>query len=130
LHAPEFLNRLTRLAEDAGGEAPLPKCPDTSHLTDIAIHRNVIHPRFGNFILLGTVVIDTEAKVSAQGERVPDQILVASFPKINLYGFGRRRGPFPEFLRILEEAGAAEVRSPRCQISPAISAKRWSDGAG
>ncbi len=36
LHAPEFLNRLTRLAEKSGGDAPLPKCPDTSHLTDIA----------------------------------------------------------------------------------------------
>lgn len=36
LHAPEFLNRLNRLAENAGGDAPLPKCPDTTHLTDIA----------------------------------------------------------------------------------------------
>ena len=36
LHAPDFLNRLTRLAEAAGGDAPLPKCPDTSHITDIA----------------------------------------------------------------------------------------------
>jgi hypothetical protein len=36
LHAPEFLNRFTRLAEAAGGDAPLPKCPDTSHITDIA----------------------------------------------------------------------------------------------
>jgi hypothetical protein len=36
LHAPEFLNRLTRLAESAGGAAPLPKCPDTSHLADMA----------------------------------------------------------------------------------------------
>jgi len=30
-------------------------------LGHMGIHRNVIHPRFGNFILLGTVVIDTEA---------------------------------------------------------------------
>ena len=27
----------------------------------MGIHRNVIHPKFGNFILLGTVLIDTEA---------------------------------------------------------------------
>ncbi len=26
----------------------------------MGIHRNVIHPRFGNFVLLGTVVIDAE----------------------------------------------------------------------
>jgi len=36
LHAPDFLTRLKRLAEDAGGEAPIPKCPDTSHVIDIA----------------------------------------------------------------------------------------------
>ncbi len=36
LHAPDFLSRLTHLAEAAGGDAPLPKCPDTSHLTDFA----------------------------------------------------------------------------------------------
>ena len=27
----------------------------------MGIHRNVIHPRFGNFILLGTVLVDAEA---------------------------------------------------------------------
>ena len=36
LHAVEFLSRLTKLAEAAGGDAPLPKCPDTSHITDMA----------------------------------------------------------------------------------------------
>ncbi len=36
LHAAEFLGRLTSLAESAGGDAPLPKCPDTSHITDMA----------------------------------------------------------------------------------------------
>jgi epoxyqueuosine reductase QueG len=30
-------------------------------LGHMGIHRNVIHPRFGNFILLGTVLVDTEA---------------------------------------------------------------------
>ena len=32
----------------------------------MGIHRNVIHPKFGNFILLGTVLIDTEATVYDQ----------------------------------------------------------------
>jgi hypothetical protein len=36
LYAPEFLNRLCRLAESAGGDAPLPTCPDIDHLTDIS----------------------------------------------------------------------------------------------
>src|SRR5206468_193818 len=30
----------------------------------MGIHRNVIHPRFGNFVLLGTVLIDAEATAS------------------------------------------------------------------
>ena len=35
-HAPEFLNRLTKLAESAGGESPMPKCPNTTHIADLA----------------------------------------------------------------------------------------------
>jgi hypothetical protein len=34
--ANKFLNRLTELAKSAGGDAPLPKCPDTSHVNDMA----------------------------------------------------------------------------------------------
>ncbi len=33
--AAEFLAELFRLAQDAGGAAPLPECPDTSHLQDL-----------------------------------------------------------------------------------------------
>ena len=33
--AGEFLSRLSDLARRAGGEAPLPECPDTSHLLDL-----------------------------------------------------------------------------------------------
>ncbi len=36
LHAPDFINRLKKMAEAAGGAAPLPKVPDLSHLIDIA----------------------------------------------------------------------------------------------
>lgn len=35
-------------------------------LGHMGIHRNVIHPKFGNFILLGTVLLETEIDVSAQ----------------------------------------------------------------
>jgi hypothetical protein len=34
--APKFVDRMMKLAEGAGGDTPLPKLPDTSHLTDIA----------------------------------------------------------------------------------------------
>ena len=29
--------------------------------TNMGIHRNVIHPKFGNFVLLGTVLLDAKA---------------------------------------------------------------------
>jgi hypothetical protein len=34
--APKFLDKLTTVAEEAGGEAPLPKQPQTAHLTDLS----------------------------------------------------------------------------------------------
>ena len=37
-------------------------------LGQMGIHRNVIHPKFGNFILLGTVLIDRE--ISSQSEPI------------------------------------------------------------
>ncbi len=36
LHAADFLGRLLKLAEDAGGDAPLPRSPDTAHISDLA----------------------------------------------------------------------------------------------
>jgi Fe-S-cluster-containing hydrogenase component 2 len=35
-------------------------------LGQMGIHRNVIHPRFGNFILLGTVLLDAEVAQASQ----------------------------------------------------------------
>ena len=35
-------------------------------LGKMGIHRNVIHPKFGNFILLGTVLIDAEVSAYSQ----------------------------------------------------------------
>jgi ferredoxin len=35
-------------------------------LGHMGIHRNVIHPRFGNFVVLGTVLIDAEASAYGQ----------------------------------------------------------------
>ena len=44
---------------------------------------------------------------------VPDQIVVAVIPKINLYGFRWSKGWIPELLRILENDGAMSLdRSP------------------
>ena len=37
---------------------------------------------------------------------VPDQILIAVFPELRLYGFRRAESWFPKLLSILEEGGA------------------------
>lgn len=34
----------------------------------MGLHRNVIHPRFGSYVLLGTVLTDAEIDVAAQGQ--------------------------------------------------------------
>jgi epoxyqueuosine reductase len=82
----EVGRRIARALEDRGIRAVNPaagfpqemhRFPDHSHsvphkrvavaggLGQMGIHRNVIHPRFGNFVVLGTVV--TQATVSAYG---------------------------------------------------------------
>jgi Fe-S-cluster-containing hydrogenase component 2 len=38
----------------------------TAGLGHMGIHRNVIHPKFGNFVVLGTVLIDAEASAYGQ----------------------------------------------------------------
>ena len=52
---------------------------------------------------------------------MPDQILVTFVPELTLYGFGCRKGRFPEFLKTLEN------RTPR-RPSPqslSCSSSRW-----
>jgi epoxyqueuosine reductase QueG len=39
---------------------------EAAGLGKIGIHRNVIHPKFGNFILLGTILIDAEVTKQSQ----------------------------------------------------------------
>ena len=46
--------------EDLGRRAQAPVAVEAG-LGRMGIHRNVIHPRFGNFVLLGTVVIDARS---------------------------------------------------------------------
>jgi ferredoxin len=85
----EVGRRIARALEDRGVRAVNPaagfpqemhRFPDHSHsvphkrvavaggLGQMGIHRNVIHPRFGNFVVLGTVV--TQATVSAYGSPI------------------------------------------------------------
>ncbi|MEU5693983.1 4Fe-4S binding protein [Actinosynnema sp. NPDC020468] len=76
-------HRLARLIQDAGHRVVHPSSAFPQEMDDfpgrgwvishklvaqaaglgaMGIHRNVIHPRFGNFILLGTVVVDFEVE--------------------------------------------------------------------
>jgi ferredoxin len=85
----EVGRRIARALEDRGIRAANPaagfpqemhRFPDHSHsvphkrvavaagLGQMGIHRNVIHPRFGNFVVLGTVV--TQATVSTYGSPI------------------------------------------------------------
>lgn len=85
----QVARRIARALQDRGIRAANPaagfpqemtRFPDHSHsvphkrvavaagLGQMGIHRNVIHPRFGNFVVLGTVV--TQATVSAYGTEI------------------------------------------------------------
>ena len=73
IQAPEFLGRVVKLAEDAGGETPLPCRPDTTHVGDIA-------GRVGNDQLkaihdckdrLAQEVADWERRKGLIGQRLP-----------------------------------------------------------
>ncbi|HEY8523544.1 MAG TPA: 4Fe-4S binding protein [Acidimicrobiales bacterium] len=87
--ADEVGRRIARALQDHGVRAANPaagfpqemeRFPDHAHsvphkrvavaagLGQMGIHRNVIHPRFGNFVVLGTVV--TQATVSAYGSPI------------------------------------------------------------
>jgi len=55
---PMEMNRFPGYGVWVVGHKPVAVAAGLGHM---GIHRNVIHPRFGNFILLGSVLIDAEA---------------------------------------------------------------------
>jgi len=72
-NAPEFLNRLTKLAESAGGDSPLPKCPNTAHITDLAnrVGNDQLRAIFGAKDQLAQQIIDWQKCRDEIGERLP-----------------------------------------------------------
>jgi epoxyqueuosine reductase QueG len=48
-------------------------------LGQMGIHRNVIHPKFGNFILLGTVLVDAEVSAGST-PKLPSPRYAANYP--------------------------------------------------
>lgn len=73
LHAPDFLSRLTRLAEAAGGDAPRPKCPDTSHITDITnrVGNDQLKAIFDSKDQLTRQIADWQSDRDLIAERIP-----------------------------------------------------------
>ena len=72
-HAVECLNRLTKLAEAAGGDAPLPKCPDTAAIADMAnrVGNDQLKAIHDNKDLLAQQILDWQKGHDLIGQRLP-----------------------------------------------------------
>ncbi|WP_206352423.1 epoxyqueuosine reductase [Tautonia rosea] len=109
-------------------------------LGQMGLHRNVIHPRFGSFILLGAVFIDTE--VTEQGRAidynpcVTCKLCVAACPVgaissdgafdfSSCYSHNYREfmGGFTEWVETVAESGSGKAY--RAKVSDGESASMW-----
>ncbi|WP_422928510.1 4Fe-4S binding protein [Singulisphaera sp. PoT] len=106
----------------------------------MGIHRNIIHPRFGNFILLGTILVDAE--VSAQDRPIDYnpclecKLCVAACPvgaiapdgNFNFsacytHNYREFMGGFSDWVEtIVESRDAADYRS---KVSPPETSSMW-----
>jgi hypothetical protein len=89
-HAPEFLSRLMQLAQQAGGDPPAPKRPDTKHVAELA-------NRVGNDQLNG---------ISADRERLAKEI--AAWQKRQTL-LAKREPRWRQLKRLLEHAADLPV---------------------
>jgi hypothetical protein len=81
----------------------------------MGIHRNLIHPRFGNFVLLATVLITVTSQIPVIGETV---MRLRNFAIIKAvleggvatpYVVGNRRGHYRAFISLLRNAASWEA---------------------
>jgi ferredoxin len=109
-------------------------------LGHMGIHRNVIHPRFGNFVLLGTVL--TDAEVTAYGRPLPAnpclecKLCVAACPvgaigadgtfnfsSCYTHNYREFMGGFSDWAEQL--AGSGDAREFRRRVPPPETVSLW-----
>ncbi len=106
----------------------------------MGIHRNVIHPKFGNFILLGTILLDTEVSESSQridyNPCLECKLCVAACPvgaispdgDFNVsacytHNYREFMGGFTDWVE--QVADSKNARDYRSRVSDAESASMW-----
>jgi epoxyqueuosine reductase QueG len=90
----------------------------------MGIHRNVIHEKFGNFILLGTILLDAEVSESSQpigyNPCLECKLCVAACYTHNYREF---MGGFTDWVE--QVAASRNARDYRSRVSDAESASMW-----
>src|SRR5436189_314088 len=109
-------------------------------LGHMGIHRNVIHPRFGNFILLGTILVGAEISTSSQeldyNPCLECKLCVAACPvgaisndgafnfsACYTHNYREFMGGFTDWVEQVAESG--DAREYRGRVSDAESASMW-----
>jgi Fe-S-cluster-containing hydrogenase component 2 len=106
----------------------------------MGIHRNVIHPRFGNFILLGTILVDAE--ISSYGEPLDYspclecKLCVAACPvgaigkdgqfdfmACSTHNYREFMGGFTDWVRTI--ADSSDAHDFRSRVSDSENASMW-----
>lgn len=159
----EVGRRVVRALEDAGVRAVNPamgfpmemdrfpgKIWMVSHKTvavaaglgKMGIHRNVIHPRFGSFVLLGTIVMDIELAPEAEGAPVDFDPCVScklcvaacpvgairpdggfDFSACYTHNYREFMGGFTDWVE--QVADSRDAREYRSRVTDAESASTW-----
>src|SRR5213083_2551895 len=109
-------------------------------LGHMGIHRNVIHPKFGNFILLGTILLDAEVSEPGQpidfNPCVECRLCVAACPvgaisnegdfnfsACYTHNYREFMGGFTDWVEQVADSG--DAREYRGRVSDAESASMW-----
>lgn len=160
-HVNEVAHEIVRQLESRGHRAINPPCGFPMEMTNfpgkvwivshkpvavaaglgcMGIHRNVIHPKFGNFILLGTVLLDAEVSDESRpidfNPCLSCKLCVAACPVgaispdggfnfLSCYTHNYREfmGGFTDWVETIADSGSAKAY--RHQVTDGESASMW-----